>query len=116
MKVSIPAEAVFILGSLILFSSLLYYSFIIRRLLILLKSSSIWLLPLIGSGGVALGIIAHLYRTITIFPALKRAGPEDLFPLVLRSLKLGALEGLALFIAGLLLLWTGMRYYYWIRR
>ena len=116
MRINVPLEMIFVLGTLFLTISLLIYGGIIKKILVLIGKKGIWVFPIVGGIVLLIGAILHIYRVYNYGILLSRADPEDLFPLIIGMLQMRSYEAWTIFFAGILgLLGSGI-YFAWLRR
>ncbi|RKZ24027.1 hypothetical protein DRQ23_01415 [bacterium] len=116
MRINVPLEMIFVLGTLLLTVSLLIYGGIIKKILILIGKKGIWVFPIIGGIVLLIAAILHIYRIFNFGMLLSHADPGDLFPLIIGMLQMKSFEAWTIFLAGVLgLLGSGI-YFAWLRR
>ncbi len=116
MKFDIRVELLFFIGTILFMVSLFYLSFILSRMLSLLrKPKFLSSFPMIGALFLLFASLIHFYKIIFVYPRLKVAGFE-LFDILLNSFKLTFIENL-LFLLGAFFsfLATGV-YLYWVSK
>lgn len=111
MRADLPAELIFLFAILLTIGALVLYGLIIRRLLTLIKTKYIWILPMLGGLILLVLVAVHLYRMLFYFPMLGTAGPADLYELIIGSLSLARIESFLLLGAGAVSLIGGLLYY-----
>ena len=116
MRVNVPFELLFGIGTLLFTFSIFIYGLIIKRLLPLIDRKGLWVLPIIGVVFLLGSTVVHFYRIFFYGIELSKADPEDLFPLIIGMLRVNSMEAFSIFGASLLTLIGITIYYRWISK
>lgn len=112
MEISIAAELLFAAGVALFGLSLFLYARILRRLLALIRRpSTIWVLPMVGAGFLALGAFFH-FIPLAIYPQLDPSRTDQLMQICQNR----TAEAVGIFLAGAISILAGWMYTRWTSR
>lgn len=112
MIVSLPAELVFLIGAACFALALVFYSFILKRLLVIIRrSSGIWVLPVVGAILLGLAVIFH-FLPLPYYPTIDPSRTEVILTILLER----TLEASFLLLAGLVALVAAVLYFRWVTK
>ncbi len=116
MRIYLELELMLALGVLLFAISLFVYGRVLGRLLKLIHRGGLWVFPVLGGVFLLIGVGVHLFCVSYYSTLLSHADPSDLFALIVGFLKMGAVESVAMLVAGLLSFLGGLIYYLWTSR
>jgi hypothetical protein len=110
--VSLPAELVFLIGVACFALALIFYSLILKRLLVIIRRPSwIWFLPVLGAILLGLALIFH-FLPLPYYPHLDPSRTEVILTILLER----TLEASFLLLAGISALVAALVYFGWVSK
>lgn len=112
MNVSLPAELVFLIGAACFALALVFYSLILKRLLVIIRHpSGIWVLPIVGAILLGLVVIFH-FLPLPYYPTIDPSRTGVILTILLER----TLEASLLLLAGIIALVAALVYFRWVSK